>query len=124
MKKFALILTLTLMIALPLFGLAETAPETEPTSTPAAPWGQRRGYRWNQEPATLKSNFIDEDNDGECDNCGATQGQNPDAPGFRDENKDGVCDHYGTDSQGQGARSMQPMRGRMQGMRGCGRNRR
>ena len=118
MKKFALILTLALMIALPLFGLTETALETEPTSTPAATWGQRRGNRWNQEPVTPKSNFFDGDNDGECDNCGAMQGQNLGTPGFSDENKDGVCDHYGTDSQGQGARNMQTMRGLMQGRRG------
>ena len=84
MRKFVLILVLALMTALPLLSLAETAPETEPASTPAVPWGRRRGKRWNQEPVTLKSKFI--------------------AAG-----KAGVCDNPGTDTQGRGR--MQGRRG-------------
>ena len=127
MKKNLLILTLALLIALPVFGLAAeaTTPATpevlETETTPTAPYGRQNGRRWNQTaPGTTvpQSGFVDADNDGVCDIFGNEQGKNPDAPNFLDENKDGICDHFGTDQQGQGVRSMQAMRGRMQQMMG------
>ena len=127
MKKNLLILTLALLIALPVFGLAAEATtpaatevlETE--TTPVAPYGGQNGRRWNQTaPGTTvpQSGYVDDDNDGVCDICGNEQGKNPEAPNFLDENEDGVCDHFGTDQQGQGARDLQAMRGRMQKMMG------
>ncbi len=127
MKKNLLILTLALLCALPVFGLAAdatapVAPEVQATeTTPAAPLGGQYGPRWRQaSPDTTapQTGYADANNDGICDNCGNEQGKNTDAPNFLDENKDGVCDHFGTDRQGQGQGRMQGMRGRMQQMMG------
>ena len=129
MKKNLLILTLALLVALPVFGLAAeaTTPEkteveaTETTqTTPAAPFGGQKGRRWNQaapETTAPQTGYVDADDDGFCDNCGNEPGKNTDAPNYVDENEDGICDLFGTDAQGQGARNMQAMRGRMQAMR-------
>lgn len=124
MKKNLIALTLALLIALPVLGLAAdvTAPVTpEAQATQTAPLGGQYGRRWNQtapETTVPQAGFADADNDGICDNCGNEQGKNTDAPYYIDENKDGVCDHFGTDGQGQGNRNMQAMRGRMQQMQG------
>jgi hypothetical protein len=83
MKKNLIILTLALLIALPLFGLA-----TADLSAPLVPEAQ--------------TNYIDADGDGLCDICGNEPGKNTQAPGFIDANVEGTCDHYGTDQQGQG----------------------
>lgn len=129
MKKNLLILTLALLIALPVFGLAAdvstpVAPEVQATDTiPTAPLGGQYGRRWNQAaPDTTAPtiSFVDADGDGVCDNCGNALGTNPDAPNYIDENKDGVCDHFGTDEQGEGQGRMQGAQGRGQGMRGRG----
>lgn len=120
MKKKLLLVVLALAIALPLAGLAADVPETPETEAPATWYGPR----WRQNaPATPPTGFVDENNDGVCDNCGNTQGANPDAPGFADEDNDGVCDNLGTTQQGQGRLQMmrirmQQMQGRMQQMQG------
>ena len=127
MKKNLMILTMALMIALPVFGLAAdaatpAAPEVQAAeTTPVTPLGGQFGRRWNQtNPDTTvpQAGFVDADGDGVCDTCGNAQGTDPDAPNYIDENKDGVCDHFGTDEQGQGQGRMQEMRGRMQQMMG------
>ena len=107
MKKNLIILTLALLIALPVFGLAAdvTVPEAQTTQT--APLGGQYGRRFNQAPqapAAQQGSYVDADNDGKCDICGNEQGTNAAAPGFVDANNDGTCDHYGTDLQGQGGR--------------------
>ena len=131
MKKNLMILTMALMIALPVFGLAAdaatpAAPEVQAAeTTPVTPLGGQFGRRWNQtNPDTTvpQAGFVDADGDGVCDTCGNAQGTDPDAPNYIDENKDGVCDHFGTDEQGQGQGRMQEMRGRMQQMMGRGQN--
>jgi len=125
MKKNLLILTLALLIALPVLGLAAdltpvTTPETQTAEATAAPilYGPR--WRQNATPATTipQTGYVDADNDGICDNCGNALGTNPDAPNYVDENKDGVCDHFGTDEQGQRLGRMQQMMGRMQNLQG------
>lgn len=127
MKKNMIILTLALLIALPVFGLATEAATpavteaqtTEPAVT--APLGGQYGRRWNQNtPDTTvpQAGYVDADGNGLCDNCGNEQGKNTDAPNYIDENKDGVCDHFGTDQQGQGQGRMQGAQGRGQGMKG------
>ena len=124
MKKNLLILTLALLIALPVFGLAADAttpvvPEVQATETTTL--GGQYGPRWRQttpEGTTPQTGLVDANNDGICDNCGSEQGKNTDAPGFIDENKDGVCDHFGTNQQGRGQGLMQGMRGRMHQMMG------
>lgn len=131
MKKNLLILTLALLIALPVFGLAADAatpvvPEAQ-TSEPAVttPLGGQYGRRWNRntpDTAVPQAGYVDADNNGLCDNCGNEQGKNTDAPNYLDENKDGVCDHFGTDQQGQGQGRMQGMRGRMQQIKGRAQN--
>lgn len=113
MKKNILILTLALMIALPVFGLAAevvTAPAAETT----VPLGQQYGPRWRQSaPATApQTNYVDADNDGVCDVCGNVPGTNADAPGYVDADNDGVCDHFGTDLQGQAGGAQQGQGGR------------
>ena len=127
MKKNLMILTMALMIALPVFGLAAdaatpAAPEVQAAeTTPVTPLGGQFGRRWNQtNPDTTvpQAGFVDADGDGVCDTCGNAQGTDPDAPNYIDENKDGVCDRFGTDEQGQGQGRMQEMRGRMQQMMG------
>ena len=127
MKKNLMILTMALMIALPVFGLAAdaatpAAPEVQAAEmTPVTPLGGQYGRRWNQtNPDTTvpQAGFVDADGDGVCDTCGNAQGTDPDAPNYIDENKDGVCDRFGTDEQGQGQGRMQEMRGRMQQMMG------
>ena len=129
MKKNLMILTMALMIALPVFGLAadaETpaAPEVQAAEmTPVTPLGGQYGRRWNQtNPDTTvpQAGFVDADGDGVCDTCGNAQGTDPSSPNYIDENKDGVCDRFGTDEQGQGQGRMQEMRGRMQQMMGRG----
>ena len=116
MKKNLLILTLALLVALPVLGLAaDLTPATTPETQTAAPilYGPR--WRQNATPATTvpQTGYVDADNDGICDNCGNVQGTNPEAPGFIDGNKDGICDHFGTDEQGQRQGRMQTMRGHM-----------
>ena len=127
MKKNLMILTMALMIALPVFGLAAdaatpAAPEVQAAeTTPVTPLGGQYGRRWNQtNPDTTvpQAGFVDADGDGVCDTCGNAQGTDPSSPNYIDENKDGVCDHFGTDEQGQGQGRMQEMRGRMQQMMG------
>ena len=124
MKKNLMILTMALMIALPVFGLAAdaatpAAPEVQAAeTTPVTPLGGQFGRRWNQtNPDTTvpQAGFVDADGDGVCDTCGNAQGTDPDAPNYIDENKDGVCDHFGTDEQGQGR--MQGMQRRSRGMK-------
>ncbi|NLX82316.1 MAG: hypothetical protein GXZ04_00640 [Clostridiales bacterium] len=129
MKKNVLILALALLLALPVFGLAaeETAqPETSTPVNQTTPQGAQRGRRWNQTPAapaaTPKSNYVDDNNDGVCDNCGQTQGNNPDAPGFVDADGNGVCDHLGTEQQGQAFGRNQALRGRGSNKRAFGRS--
>ena len=127
MKKNLMILTMALMIALPVFGLAAdaatpAAPEVQAAeTTPVTPLGGQFGRRWNQtNPDTTvpQAGFVDADGDGVCDTCGNAQGTDPSSPNYIDDNKDGVCDHFGTDEQGQGQGRMQEMRGRMQKMMG------
>jgi hypothetical protein len=109
MKKNLIILTLALVIALPVFGLAvaelttSVAPEVQTTETTPVATAPQTG-------------FLDADNDGVCDNCGNALGTNSDAPNYIDENNDGVCDHFGTTLQGQRQGRMQGMMGRGQGM--------
>ena len=128
MKNNLMILTMALMIALPVFGLAAdaatpAAPEVQAAeTTPVTPLGGQFGRRWNQtNPDTTvpQAGFVDADGDGVCDTCGNAQGTAPSSPNYIDENKDGVCDRFGTDEQGQGQGRMQEMRGRMQQMMGC-----
>ncbi len=125
MKKNLMILTLALLIALPVFGLAAdatatAAPEVQAIdATPTAPLGGQYGRRWNQAAPNMTvpaSGFVDVDGDGVCDNCGNALGTNPEAPNYIDENKDGVCDHFGTDEQGKG--QMQGAQERGRGMKG------
>ena len=127
MKKNLMILTMALMIALPVFGLAAdaatpAAPEVQAAeTTPVTPLGGQFGRRWNQTNPDMtvpQAGFVDADGDGVCDTCGNAQGTDPSSPNYIDENKDGVCDRFGTDEQGQGQGRMQEMRGRMQQMMG------
>ncbi|NLD02095.1 MAG: DUF4175 domain-containing protein [Clostridiales bacterium] len=127
MKKNLMILTMALMIAQPVFGLAAdaatpAAPEVQAAeTTPVTPIGGQYGRRWNQtnpDETVPQAGFVDADGDGVCDACGNAQGTDPSSPNYIDENKDGVCDHFGTDEQGQGQGRMQEMRGRMQKMMG------
>ena len=137
MKKNLIVIALALIIALPVFGLAQetAAPAEESQATGTMPYGGQYGRRWNQTPLEgtgQQDRFVDENGDGICDICGNEQGKNTEAPGFTDENNDGVCDHLGTDAQRQGRGQMRPMRGgcrmmnRMPGQHnfGGGRNRR
>ena len=137
MKKNLIVIALALIIALPVFGLAqETAvPAEESQATGTMPYGGQYGRRWNQTPLEgtgQQSRFVDENGDGVCDICGNEQGKNIEAPGFTDGNNDGVCDHLGTDQQYQGRGQMMSMRGgcrmrnRLPGQEnfGGGRNRR
>ena len=137
MKKNLIVIALALIIALPVFGLAQeiAAPAEESQATGTMPYGGQYGRRWNQtslEGTGQQSRFVDENGDGVCDICGNEQGKNAEAPGFTDENNDGVCDHLGTEGQRQGRGRMQSMRGgcrmmnRMPGREGFGggRNRR
>ncbi len=139
MKKNLIVIALALIIALPVFGLAQetAAPAEENQTAGTMPYGGQYGRRWNQTPlegaqeqalpqtpcgmgfgrpngAEEQSRFVDENGDGICDICGNEQGKNTEAPGFTDENNDGVCDRLGTEGQRQG-------RGQMRSMRdGCG----
>ena len=137
MKKSLIVIALALIIALPVFGLAQetAAPSEESQTTGTMPYGGQYGRRWNQDPLEgtgQQARFVDENGDGICDICGNEQGKNTEAPGFTDENNDGVCDHLGTDQQYQRRGQMRPMRGgcrmrnRMPGQQnfGGGRNRR
>ncbi|MHC1787469.1 MAG: hypothetical protein AB9880_10450 [Christensenellales bacterium] len=126
MKKNLIILSLALLIALPVFGLAAdaatpAAPEVRAAET--TPLGGQYGRRWNQtatpDTTAPQTGFVDANGDGLCDNCGSEQGKNTKAPNYIDENKDGVCDHFGTDQQGQGKGGRaQNAQGRGRGMRG------
>ena len=129
MKKNLMILTMALMIALPVFGLAADAatpavPEVQAAeTTPTTPLGGQYGRRWNQTNPDMtvpQAGFVDADGDGACDICGRVQGTDPSSPNYIDDNKDGVCDHLGTDMQGQGQSRMQGAQGRGQGMKGRG----
>lgn len=112
MKKLSLLLALALILAMPVFSLAESTAEVgqaeagtaQPETTTQPPYGWRGRYGQTN-PAT-QGGFVDENQDGVCDNCG--QGQ-----GFVDEDKDGVCDNCGqTPWQGpMGGRGMQGRRG-------------
>ena len=113
MKKNLIILTLALVIALPVFGLAVAE-----LTTPVSP--EVQASETTPETTAPQTGFLDADNDGVCDNCGNALGTNSDAPNFIDENKDGVCDYFGTAQQGQGQGRFQSMRGRMQQMMGRG----
>ena len=137
MKKNLIVIALALIIALPVFGLAQetAAPAQESQAAGTMPYGGQYGRRWNQTPLEgtgQQSRFVDENGDGVCDICGNEQGKNAEAPGFTDENNDGVCDHLGTDQQYQGRGQMMSMRGgcrmmnRLPGQEnfGGGRNRR
>ena len=59
------------------------------------------------------SGFVDENEDGVCDHAG----EGGQGPGFVDENEDGVCDHVGTGGMrgGQGAGRMGRSQGQMMG---------
>lgn len=117
MTKKLFTLLLALALALPILGLAaEALPEAAPAddALDAAPWGGQRGRYARRAPRT---GYLDQNNDGICDNCGQAQGQDPDVPGFVDEDKDGVCDNCGAAQQAQAGR--QGRRGGM--MRGFGR---
>lgn len=117
MKKNLMILTMALMIALPVFGLAADA------TTPAAhEVHEAETTPTNPDTTVPQAGFVDADGDGACDTCGRVQGTDPSSPNYIDENKDGVCDHFGTDEQGQVQGRMQEMRGRMQQMMGRGQN--
>lgn len=88
MKKLSLALALMLLLALPVFGLAESetqeaAPETSQTQQAPA-YGRGRFRKAALETAPLGRNFTDADNDGLCDNC---------EENFVDLNKDGICDN-------------------------------
>ena len=116
MKKNLIVIALALIIALPVFGLAQetAAPAEESQITGTMPYGGQYGRRWNQTPLEgtgQQARFVDENGDAICDICGNEQGKNTEAPGFTDDNNDGVCDHLGTQGQRQG-------RGRMLSMRG------
>ena len=113
MKKNLIILTLALLIALPVFGLAIAE-----LATPVSP--EVRASETTPETTAPQTGFLDTDNDGVCDNCGNALGTNSDAPNYIDENKDGVCDYFGSAQQGQGQGRMQSMCGRGQGMMGRG----
>lgn len=143
MKKNLIMIALALIIALPVFGLAQEAAASaeESRTTQTLPSGGQYGRRWNQAPveeaqgqaapqrlcgmgfgrrnrgtgqAARQNRFVDGNQDGVCDICGNEQGKNTEAPGFTDENNDGVCDHLGIDQQRQRRSQMKPMRG------GCG----
>ena len=104
-KKNLIILTLALLLALPLFGLAADAAIPGTHTVQAAPLGgqnSRRRSRTPQTPAIPQGSFVDADNDGNCDICGLEPGEHTASPNYTDENKDGVCDHCGT-SAGQGS---------------------
>lgn len=118
-KTMLVILILALLASVPLFGLAETTQTPDTNPAPTQSFGQQRGRRRVWQPEAPAGGFVDENQDGVCDNCGQIPGQNPQAPGFADENKDGVCDRFGTEAQrlnrrhgmGQG-RTQQLKRGR------------
>lgn len=114
MKKNLIVLTLALLIALPVLGLAADVTSPEVQTAQASPLGGQYGRRFNQAPqapAALQGNYVDADNDGTCDICGNEQGKNAAAPGFVDADFDGTCDHYGTDLQGLGGRKQGMGRG-------------
>lgn len=95
MKKLSLALVLMLLLALPVFGLAESetqeaAPETSQTQQAPA-YGRGRFRKAAPETAPLGQNFTDADNDGLCDNC---------EENFVDLNKDGICDNCAQASDG------------------------
>ena len=125
MKKI-LVLMLAMAMLLPLMGLAEApaAPEATAeveaapeTTQPVQGRGQQMRRRWQE---TEAPGFVDENEDGLCDHCGAKAGEQ--GSNFLDENKDGVCDHRETAEGGPQGRMQRgkPMqgRGRMQGA-GC-----
>ncbi len=128
MKTRMLMLMLALSLALPVLGLAAEATQPAPAATEpteqteqatdaTAPYGMGRNRRWNNTQKTPGTNYMDENNDGVCDNCGLS-GQAPgrgQGPNFADENKDGVCDHF-TDGGMMMRRKAQ--RSAMTGMRG------
>ena len=92
MKKNLIVLTLALLIALPVLGLAAdvTAPEVQTAQT--APLGGQNGRRWNQAPQAQ----APQDQAPQAQAPAARQGN------YVDANNNGVCDNYGTDLQGQG----------------------
>ena len=121
MKELTVLLLAMLLAALPLMGLMEDttaaeAPVETPAETPAAQ-APRWGWRWNQNQEQAQPPFVDENQDGVCDTCGQTPGQNPAAPGFTDEDQDGVCDHY-VPGVGPGFQGRSQAQGRMPMMRG------
>jgi hypothetical protein len=100
MKNRTLALILALGMALPILGLAAATDAS--VTAPAA--------------GVSGSNYVDENNDGVCDNCGTAlqgtgrgqgmngRGMNTNTAGsnYVDENNDGVCDNCGTTLQGTG----------------------
>lgn len=82
-------------------------------STVAAAGNQNKGEAEksygmsNRGENTSNVNFIDEDNDGVCDNVGTGMGAG--SQNFIDEDNDGVCDNVGTglgNGNGQGQKLM------------------
>lgn len=109
MKKLSLALVLMLLLALPVFGLAESetqeSPEAAPAATRQAPAYSRGRFRKvAPETAPLGQNLTDANNDGLCDNC---------EENFVDLNNDGICDNC---AQASGGRMM----GRNQQTKGRG----
>lgn len=107
MKKLSLALALMLLLALPVFGLAESAtqeaaPETSQTQQAPA-YGRGRFRKAAPETAPLGRNFSDADNDGVCDNC---------EENFVDLNNDGICDNCAQASGGRMAGRNQQTKGR------------
>jgi len=128
MKIRTLILVLALSLVLPIFGLAASVTDVtetsiaNPTVETVTRNGAQLGRRWNTSTSqgTVGSYFVDENNDGVCDNCGLThpeagQGLNTACENFVDANNDSVCDNFGTAAQGAGlgqGKSGQQARGR------------
>lgn len=139
MKKSLLIVALSLILALPVYGQAQEAsiPEQTDQVTRTMPYGRQHGRRGPQAPiagaeeqadpqnaqegefgrgyrAAEKRRFMDEDLDGICDIYGNEPGNSPAAPDFFDERGGGIRNHPGA--------GRQPYRhGRMGSARGgCG----
>lgn len=108
MKKLSLALVLMLLLALPVFGLAESETQESPEATPAATqqapaYGRGRFRKAAPETAPQGRNFTDANNDGVCDNC---------EENFVDLNKDGICDNCAQASGGRMTGRNQQTKGR------------
>lgn len=131
MLKRLMLLALVMALLLPSLAMAEEAATNDPQATQAPSLTQGGGRRWRQQPAQpdnqeAKSRYVDENQDGICDNCGQQPGSNTKAPGFVDADGDGLCDHLSEAGQRKG--NMMPGQGRRgQGrgkMQGQGRHQR